>query len=142
MDRPMQKVITKYYKNNRLLKRGLKVLYPNAKHIRILSKFLSDNHKIEKVEVYIKLNPTQDFLEIVFEDTRNIKVYEIVFADYDKLVVQNVIEIINSFEKFLDENLQDKSHKKRNMDQVYSSLKKNKNLPDELKLWLELIEKE
>jgi hypothetical protein len=143
---PLQKIINKYRRRPGKMKAVFKKILEiginknkinfevRATNIKIESIFKSQNHEIDKVIFRYRWNGDE------WNEFRSeIKIYELVFADYEKLKIGPVLEIIKGFEDFLDKLPNaDQEMKERNMKRLYNALLCNEKLPDDIRLWVQL----
>jgi hypothetical protein len=147
-------IIENYYNNDNLLIRASQKILAYKEKTKIenievlkIEKFRTQNSNIPKVVVNYKLGMMSikgkftvdeekllEFLISHYVDT--FKVYELVFADYDNLDFDQVIELIDGFRIFLEIRTEFTIEEKRQKLVYFKDiLNLNENLPKPLKLW-------
>lgn len=149
---PMQDVIEKYYNNDELLEKTMKkylnIYYDfdlnDYEEIKI-KKYITEKDKIHKVKAYMtrELNSGDGYItnkpgfnKTLVSLDYDIKVYELVFMDYDNLDVEKVIDTVEGFRNFMVKNHVPMDLRENSIKRQMDLLLLNENLPDELKLWV------
>jgi hypothetical protein len=148
----MQDVTEKYYNDDELLEKTMRKYIKIYHNVEIkdfekvdILKYITEKDKIHKVKVSLSrlIDENDKYIASEIKDypteislDYDVKVYELVFMDYDKLDVSDVIEIINGFKKFLEDNRVGKNIREKSIKRQLDLLLLNENLPDELKLWI------
>jgi N-glycosylase/DNA lyase len=134
MGLPMQDIIDRYYEDDELLVKALskivKSMYPDGT-LGDYRKYITKKDYIQKISFSINL-------PLDLKEYEDIKAYELMFADYDKLETESVFDIINGYIKFMQKvrvpNHTIEQHKKA----MAEILNLNENLTPEIQLWVQL----
>jgi hypothetical protein len=162
----MQEVIDMYFNDDELLERVVSDYINNSP---LIDNYLKDDSVYFQIDKYISpMYEIQklyiSFFKILFKERRiltesdyeyeevevegevyglvymlDMRVYELVFTDYDQLDLDDVAKLLTGFEDFLygirDMNTEDRI---KEMECCYTDLRMNPNLPEDIYLWLML----
>lgn len=163
MELAMQDVLDRYFEDDELLQRVVQNFVENfseidndlkSKDVKIeLDKYISPVYEIQKlfINFYKPITFSTNEDDIIEEDIKNfedvphykyseidIKLYELVFTDYEDLKFDNVLSIVTGFKDFLYEIQLHDSEISEILNSVYNKILMNKNLPDDIKLWAQM----
>ena len=138
---PMNNIIESYFRDEEKCKEiACKIVKMQWGDDHIASEFTfgkTEKDSIHKIYYSVFYRPKKADWQS-FRGAENLKIYELVFFDYDNLDTDDVLETINGFTEFLREHNFSGDKVKEKIDWFARLLQGNPNLPEDLELWLKL----